>query len=106
MKYQKIINLLDNTSNQPTNFSAKIWVDKNDDACGTYNTNSQVKFATLMLKSSLCDYNDAYILVSRTITVAALQADGKNNSIHVVFKNFTPFTDCISEINNSQIENA
>ena len=41
----------------------------NDDAHGTYNTNSQIKFKTSMLKSSLCDYSDAYILVSGTIKV-------------------------------------
>ena len=45
-----------------------------------------------MLKSSLCDYSDAYIPVSGTITVAALAAGGGNNSIEVVFKNFPPFT--------------
>ena len=59
-----------------------------------------------MIKSSLCDYTDAYILVSGTITVAELAAGGGNNDIQVVFKNCAPFTDCISEINNSQIDNA
>ena len=39
MEYQKIINLLDNTSNQPTKFRTKNWVEINDDARGTYNTN-------------------------------------------------------------------
>ena len=44
MEYQKIINLLDNTPNQPTKFRSKNWVEINDDARGTYNTNSQIKF--------------------------------------------------------------
>ena len=44
MEYQKIINLLDNTSNQPTKFRSKNWVEINDDARGTHNTNSQIKF--------------------------------------------------------------
>ena len=57
-----------------------------------------------MLRSILCDYSDAYILVSGTITVAALAGGGGN--IHVVFKNCAPFTNCISEINNAQIDNA
>ena len=53
-----------------------------------------------MLKSILCDYSDAYILVRGTIT-DKLQAGG-NNNIQVVFKNCAPFTDCINEINNIQ----
>ena len=69
MEYQKIINLLDNTPNQPTKFRTKIWVEINDDARGTYNTNSQIKFKTSLLKSNLCDYSGSYILVSGTITV-------------------------------------
>ena len=60
MKYQKIKNLLANTPNQPPNFKTKNWVEINDDPCGTYNTNSQIKFKTSMLKSSLCDYSDIY----------------------------------------------
>ena len=49
MEYQKIINFLDNTPNQPTRFSAKNWVEINDNARGTYNKNSQIKFKTSML---------------------------------------------------------
>ena len=46
MEYQKMINLLDNTPNQPTKFGTKNWVEINDDSWGTYNTNSQIKFKT------------------------------------------------------------
>ena len=106
MEYQKIINLLDNTPNQPTKFRTKNWVETNDDARGTYNTNSQTKFKTSMLKSSSCDYSDAHMLVSWPIIVAEVAAGGGNNSIQVVFKNCAPFTDCISKINNTQIDNA
>ena len=59
-----------------------------------------------MLKSSLYDYSDAYILVSGTITVVTLAAGGRNNNIQVVFKNCAAFTNCISKINNTQIDNA
>ena len=59
MKYQKIINLLDNTTYQSTKFRTKNWVKINDDSRGTYNTNSQIKFKTSMLRSSLYDYSDA-----------------------------------------------
>ena len=48
MEYQKRINLLDNTLNQPTEFRIKTWVEINDDSRGTYNTNSQIKFKTSM----------------------------------------------------------
>ena len=49
MEYQQIINLLDNTSNQPSKFRTENWVEINDDSQGTYNTNSQIKFKTSML---------------------------------------------------------
>ena len=49
MEYQKIINLLDNTPIQTSKFRTKSWVDINDDARGTYNTNIQIKFETSML---------------------------------------------------------
>ena len=62
MEYQKIISLLANTSNQPTKFRTKNWVEINDDAHGTYSTNSQIKFKTSMLKSSLYDYADTNIV--------------------------------------------
>ena len=64
-----------------------------------------------MLRSSLCDYSDAYILVSGTIRIigegnddVARRLDERNKG--VTFKNCAPFTDCISEINNTQIDNA
>ena len=61
-----MINLLENTSNQPFKFKTKSWVEINDESRGTYNTNSQIKFKTTMLKSSLRDYRDAYILVKQS----------------------------------------
>ena len=62
-----------------------------------------------MLKSSLCDYSNAYILVKGRITItgadaAARQADERDKG--VAFKNCAPFTNCISEINNTQVDNA
>ena len=59
MKYQKVINFLDNTPSQPTKFRTKNWVETNDVVRRMYNTNSQIKFKISMLKSSLCDYSDA-----------------------------------------------
>ena len=59
-----------NPSYQPSKFRTKNWVEINDDAQGTYNINSQIKFKTTMLKSVLCNYSDAYILIKGNLTVA------------------------------------
>ena len=67
MKYQKIINLLDDGSNQPPKFRTKNWIEINDQSRGVYNFNSDTRFKTTMLKSSLCDYSDACILVKERI---------------------------------------
>ena len=86
-------------------FSTKYWVEINDDSCGTYDTNSQIKFKNSRLKPSLCDYGDAYILVKGNITVqntAAAGAEAKIIGRKIIFKNCAPLTDCISEINNTQ----
>ena len=53
--YENKINLLDNTPNQSTKFRTKNWVETNDESRGTYNTNSQIRFKTSMLRSTLCD---------------------------------------------------
>ena len=94
MEYQKITNLLDNTSNQPSKFTARNWVEINDESRGTY-TSNKIKFKTTMLTSNLCDYADAYILVKETITITgagndddARQADERDKG--VIFKNCAP----------------
>ena len=61
-EYQKIINLLDNTPNQPSKSRTKILVEIDYNSPGMYNTNSQIQFKTIELKSSLCDNSDEYIL--------------------------------------------
>ena len=57
-----------------------------------------------MLKSSFCDYSDAYTLASRTISAAEAAANNANKK--VIFKNCAPFTNWISEINNTQVNNS
>ena len=88
MEYQKIINFLDNTPNQLSKFRTKNWIQINDQSRAVYNINSDFRFKTTMLKSSLCDYSDTYILVKGIITitgagddVAARQADEKNANV-------------------------
>ena len=111
MKYEKTANLIDHTSNQPSKFRTKNLVEINDESRGVYDVNNQIKFKTTMLKSSLCDYSDAYVLVKGRITIAG---EGDNAAARhlderdkgVAFKNCAPFINCISEINNAQIDNA
>ena len=113
MEYQKIANLLDNASNQPSKFRTRNWVEINYELRRTY-TGSDIKFKTTMLMSNLCDYADAYILVKGTITItgegdaaaaaAAKQADERDKG--VTFKNCAPFTKGISRINNTDIDTA
>ena len=83
MEYQKIANLSNDESNQPFKFRTRNWVEINNEARGTYSTNKQIKFKKSMLRSSLCDYSDAYILVKGNITVnntaAAKNTDEKSN---------------------------
>ena len=69
MKYQKIANLLNDGSNKPSKFRTRNWVEVNDEARGTYSHNKQIKFRTPILRSSLCDYSDGYILSKVNITV-------------------------------------
>ena len=110
MEYQKIVNVIDdNTLNQPFKFKTRNWIEINDESRRTYNVKSQIKFKTTMLKSSLCDYSVAYIIVKGTISVnntAAQGAAANNTNKKVILKNCAPFTNCISEINNTQIGNA
>ena len=110
MEYQTIINLLNNELNKPSKFRTRNWVEKNDKSRGAY-TGNNIKFKTTILRSNLCDYADAYILVKRTITItgdgadnAARQADERNKG--VAFKNCAPFIKCINRVNNTEIDNA
>ena len=80
--------MLDSASNQPSKFRTKNWVEINDESRGVYTTGSGIKFKTTMLKSSLRDYADAYILVKGTIIItgagygaAARQADERRKGV-------------------------
>ena len=109
MEYQKIANLLNHESNQPSKSRTRNWVEINDESRGTY-TRNDTKFKTTMLGSNLCDYADSYILVKGTITItgagdddATKRADERDKG--VTFKNCARFTKCISRINDTDIEN-
>ena len=66
MEYQKITKLLGSTLDKVPRFITK-WIDVYDQSGGTYNTNKQIRFKTSMLRSDLCDYSDAYILVKEKL---------------------------------------
>ena len=109
MEYKKIANLLDSASNKPSKFKTRNWVEINDDIRGVYSSNKQIIFKATMLRSSLCDYSDAYILIKGNISVnntAPAGAATNNVTKKIIFKNCAPFTGCISKINNKQIGNA
>ena len=77
MEYQKITNLLSNTPDKVPRFITKKWIEVHDQSAETYNTTKQIRFKTLMLRSDLCDYSDAYIVVKGIITASATA--GVNN---------------------------
>ena len=109
MEYQKIANSLNDASNKPSKFRTRNWVEINDDIRGTYSPTKKIRFKRAMLRSSLCDYSDAYIVVKGNISVnntAAAAADPNNRNKKVIFKNGEPFTNSISKINNTQLNNA
>ena len=86
MEYQKIIILSDDTTNQPSKFRTRNWGEinvelrgeHNDDDDNNFNNkdNNNIKFKTSMIRSSLCDYSDAYILVKGTMIVPNTAAEG------------------------------
>ena len=109
MEYQEIKHLLNDESNKPSKFRTRNCVEINDDITGAYSPNKQIRFKTAMLRSSLYDYSDAYIFVKGNISVnntARAGAAANNIGKKVIFKNWARFTNCISKINNTQIDNA
>ena len=75
MEYQKIANSLDNASNEPSKFRIKNWVEINDESKESYSPNRYIRFKTIMLRSNLCDFADAYTLVKGTITITGAGDD-------------------------------
>ena len=114
MEYDKINNLLlseDNESEKLSKFVTREYVRVNS-LSNTYNENKSIRFKTPMLRSNLCDYSDAYILVKGTITVTAPGANNNANNIRdkrnrsLILKNNNPFVSCITRINGELIEDA
>ena len=99
METQKIINLLNDSSNEDSKFSTKKqYVIDSQTTKGKYKQGDTIKFETETIKSSLCDYSDAFILVTGNITVAA------DNNTDVAFKNCAPFSTCITKIGDEFVD--
>ena len=114
MEYDKINNLLlseDNESEKLSKFVTRAYVRVNS-LLDMYNEYKSVRFKTPMLRSNLCDYSDAYILVKGTIMVTAPGANNSVNNIRdkkntsLILKNNAPFVSCITRINGELIEDA
>ena len=101
----------DNESEKLSKFVTREYVRVNS-LCNTYNENKSIRFKTPMLRSNLCDYSDAYILVKGTITVTAPRVNNGANNIRdkrnrpLILKNNAPFVSCITRINGELIEDA
>ena len=105
MKTQKIVNLLNDSDNKSSEFSTRKWYVINDQNSGKYGrgneNDSTIKFETKVIKPNLCDYSDAYILVTGDIKLADVAAN-----TNVAFKNCSLFTGCVTHMNDEHVETA
>ena len=108
MEYRKITNLLDTTSDNVPRFITKKWVEAHDQSGTAEEPSKQIIFKTSMLRSDLCDFSDAYIVVKGTITLTKINGRGiiDIRNRFLAFKNNAPFSNCISKTNNALTDNA
>ena len=106
MEFQKIVNLLDTTSDDKAlpRFVTKKWIQVYDQSEKNYSVNKEIRIKIQMLRSDLCDFNDAYIVVEGVIT--ATDPDNAKINKSIAFKNNAPLINCISKINGIQTDNA
>ena len=93
--------MLNDSNDENSKFATKEWYIIESEAKGNYLPNNEVKFLTSSLESNLCDYSDAYILVTGNINVT-----GSDTNIKVAFKNCSPFEKCRTEINEPFVDDA
>ena len=101
METQKIVNLLNSSENENSKFATKKWYVIDSESKGNYSHHDPIKFLTKSIESSLCDYSDAYILVTGNINVT-----GGDNNTKVAFKNCAPFEKCSTEIDGTLVDEA
>ena len=105
METQKIANLLGNADKESLKSATRKWYVINDQSNTDYGDGDEngatIKFETKVIKSNLCDYSEAYILVTGDITAANGDANTK-----VAFKDCAPFTKCVTHKNDEHVDNA
>ena len=107
MEFQKIINLLDITSDDKDlpRYVTKKWIEVYDQSEKNYNVNKEIKIKTPMLRSDLCEFSDAHIVVNRDISLE-VDDDANKHDRNLVFKNNASFINCITKINGIKVDNA
>ena len=116
METQKIANFLNGSDNEKSKFATKKWYVIDSESKGNYSHHNPIKFLTNSLGSNLCDYSDAYVLVTGNIAVTKTIAAGGNNLLRrkqplaeatkIAFKNFAPFIKCSTEIDSTLVDEA
>ena len=101
METQKIVNLLNVSDNENSKFATKTWYVIDSESKGNFSQHDPIKFLTKSIESCLCDYSDAYILVTGNTAVTP-----NNAATQVAFKNCAPFQKCRTEINETFIDEA
>ena len=99
METQKIVNLLNGYDNENSKFAKTKWYIIVSESKGNYLPDNETKFLTSSLESNLCDYSDAYILVTGNINIT-----GGDNNTKIAFKNCAPFKKCRTEINETFVD--
>ena len=105
MQFQKLVSLYETTFDDKDSprFVTKKWIEVYDQSGGNYNVNKEIRIKTSMLRSDLCDFSDAYIVVKGVISITNPDA-AKRNKV-VAFKSNVPFINCMPKINGVQIDN-
>ena len=101
METQKILNFLNSSENEYSKFATKKWYVIGSDSKGNYSHKNPIKFLTKSIESGLCDYSDAYVLVTGNIAVT-----GGNANAKVPFENCAPSSKCRTEINGTFVDGA
>ena len=100
METQNIVNLLNGSDNENSKYATKKWYIINSKSNGNCSYHNPIKVLTKSIESSLCDYSDAYILVTGNINVTG----DNNNNTKVAFKNCEPFKKCSTEIDGTIVD--
>ena len=99
METQKIVNLLNGSDNNNSKFATRKWYTIDNESNGNYSQNDEIKFLIRSIESCLCDYSDAYILVTGNTTVTP-----NNAATQEAFKNCAPFQKCRTETNETFVD--